>query len=100
MRTTAPHLATRRGLPLRRPCPPSASSSAEELVEAPVAVGLVVLLLEGALVELLEAERADKVLRVELPEHGGDATTCNTRALLTIVVVFEKVVSPPVSQLK
>lgn len=76
MRTTA-HPATQRGLPPRRPRPPRASSSAEELVEAPVAVGLVVLLLEGALVELLEAERADEVLRVELPEHGGDAATCN-----------------------
>ena len=32
------------------------------------------LLLERALVQLLEAEGADEVLRVELPEHGGDAT--------------------------
>lgn len=45
----------------------------EELDEAALAVGLVVLLLEGALVELLEAEGADKVLRVELLAHGGDA---------------------------
>lgn len=45
----------------------------EEFDEAAVAVGLVVLLLEGAFVELLEAERTHKVLRVELLAHGGDA---------------------------
>lgn len=49
------------------------SDLTEELDEAALAVGLVVLLLEGALVELLEAEGADKVLRVELLAHGGDA---------------------------
>lgn len=38
-----------------------------------MAVGLVVLLLEGALVQLLQAEGAHKVLRVELAEHGGNA---------------------------
>lgn len=38
-----------------------------------MAVRLVVLLLEGAFVELLEAEGADEVLRVELLGHGGDA---------------------------
>lgn len=38
-----------------------------------MAVRFVVLLLEGALVELLQAEGADKVLRVELLGHGGDA---------------------------
>lgn len=38
-----------------------------------MAVGLVVLLFEGALVELLEAESAHKVLWVELLAHGGDA---------------------------
>ena len=47
--------------------------SAEELDEAGVAVRLVVLLLEGALVQLLQAESADKVLRVKLLEHGRDA---------------------------
>lgn len=46
---------------------------AEELQEAALAVGLVVLLLEGALVELLEAEGTDEVLGVELLGHGGDA---------------------------
>lgn len=49
------------------------SGLTEELDEAALAVGLVVLLLEGALVELLETEGADKVLRVELLAHGGDA---------------------------
>lgn len=48
---------------------------AEQLVEASVAIRLVVLLLEGALVQLLQAERAHKMLRVELPEHGGYAST-------------------------
>lgn len=46
---------------------------AEELEEAVLTVRLVVLLLEGALVELLEAEGAHEVLRVELLGHGGDA---------------------------
>lgn len=46
---------------------------AEELEEAALAVGLVVLLLEGALVELPEAKGAHEVLGVELLGHGGDA---------------------------
>lgn len=46
---------------------------AEELQEAALTVGLVVLLLEGALVELLEAKGAHEVLGVELLGHGGDA---------------------------
>lgn len=46
---------------------------AEELQEAALAVRLVVLLFEGALVELLEAKGTDKVLGVELLGHGGDA---------------------------
>lgn len=41
-----------------------------------MAVWFVVLLLEGALVELLEAEGTDKMLRVELLAHGRDAPTC------------------------
>lgn len=48
-------------------------SLTEEFDEAALAVRLVVLLLEGAFVELLEAERAHKVLRVELLAHGCDA---------------------------
>lgn len=36
-------------------------------------VRLVALLLEGALVQLLQAESADEVLGVELPEHGRNA---------------------------
>lgn len=38
-----------------------------------MAVRLVAVLLEGALVQLALAERADEVLRVELPVHGRDA---------------------------
>lgn len=37
------------------------------------AVGFVLFLLEGPLVDLFKAEGADEVLGVELPEHGGDA---------------------------
>lgn len=45
----------------------------EELQEAALTVGLVILLLEGALVELLEAKGAHEMLGVELLGHGGDA---------------------------
>lgn len=45
----------------------------EEFNEAAVAVGLVILLLEGALVKLLEAESTHKVLWVKLLAHGCDA---------------------------
>lgn len=48
-------------------------SLTEEFNEAALAVGLVILLLEGAFVELLEAESAHKVLWVELLSHGCDA---------------------------
>jgi hypothetical protein len=58
------------------PRTPRGRPSAEELLEAAVAVGLVVLLLERALVKLLQAEGADEVLRVEFPEHGRYAATC------------------------
>lgn len=53
------------------------SGLAEELQEAALAVRLVVLLLEGALVELLEAEGAHEMLGVELLGHGGDAAPGN-----------------------
>lgn len=61
---------------------PTSSSSrrtdaalAEELNEADLAVGLLVLLLEGAFVQLLEAEGAHKVFGVELLAHGRDAAS-------------------------
>lgn len=38
-----------------------------------MAVGLVLLLLKRALVELFETEGADEMLRVELSAHSGDA---------------------------
>lgn len=50
--------------------------SAEELLETAVTVGLVVLLLEGALVQLFQAKRADEVFGVEFAEHRGYAATC------------------------
>ena len=42
---------------------------------AVVAVRLLVPLFEGALVQALQAEGADKMLGVELLGHGGDAST-------------------------
>lgn len=51
--------------------------STKQLVEATVAIRFVVLLLKRALVQLLQAERTDKVLRMELPEHGRNATAHN-----------------------
>lgn len=50
-----------------------ACSLTEEFDKTAMAVGLVVLLFEGALVELLQAEGAHKVLWVELLAHGCDA---------------------------
>lgn len=52
-----------------------AAPSTEQFLEAAVTVGLVVLLLEGALVQLLQAERADEVFRVKFAKHRGYATT-------------------------
>lgn len=49
-----------------------ARDSAKESVKAPVAVWLLSLLLEGALVQLLQTEAAYKVFRMKLAEHGGD----------------------------
>lgn len=48
-------------------------SLTEEFNKAALAVGLVVLLLEGAFVELLEAESAHEMLWVKLLAHGCDA---------------------------
>lgn len=49
----------------------------EELEEAVLAVGLVVLLFEGSFVELLEAEGTDKVFGVEFLAHSSDAASCD-----------------------
>lgn len=49
----------------------------EELEEAVLAVGLVVLLFEGSFVELLEAEGTDKVFWVEFLAHSSDAASCD-----------------------
>lgn len=66
------HLDTRISV-CRHVCITFTRRLTEELDEAAVAIGLVVLLLEGAFVELLEAESAHKVLRVELLAHGCNA---------------------------
>lgn len=86
------HASRRRGRATEGPGP---SQSPKELDEAGVAVRLLVLLLEGALVELLEAEGADKMLRVELPCHGCDAAAGDgllaartERAALLVVMDF------------
>ena len=47
----------------------------EEFVEATVAVWLVVLFLECALVQLLQTKRAHEVLGMEFPEHRCYAAT-------------------------
>lgn len=49
----------------------------EEFDKTAVAVGLFILLLESAFVQLLEAESAHKVLWVELLGHGCDAAACD-----------------------
>lgn len=77
------HFTSRHREPTTPPALPALLTSthgwsrlAEQLDEAAVAVGLVVLFFEGAFVELLQAEGADKVLRVELLGHGRDAASC------------------------
>lgn len=52
------------------------STLTEEFDKATMAVWFVVLLLEGALVELLEAKGTDKMLRVELLPHSRYAPAC------------------------
>ena len=52
----------------------------EEFVEARVTVGLLLVLLEGALVQLLQTERTGKVFRMVLLEHRRDAATGDRRA--------------------
>lgn len=56
-------------------------------------IRLIILFLEGALVQLPEAEGADEVFGVELAEHGGDAAAGDglvaagaQRAALAVVV--------------
>lgn len=57
------------------PCYTCTHHLTEQFNEAAVAVGFVILLFEGSLVELLQAKRAHKVLRVKLFSHGCDAAT-------------------------
>ena len=74
----------------------------EQLDEAAVAVGFVILLFEGAFVELFQAEGADKVLRVELLGHGRDAAasdgllTAGAEGAAALVVVHFTVGLPVV----
>lgn len=49
----------------------------EELDKAVVTIGLVILLFEGALVELFQAEGTDKMLWVELLSHSSDTAACD-----------------------
>ena len=51
--------------------------SSKKALEASVAVRLVSLLLESALLQLLQAVRADEVLRVELFKHRRNAPPFN-----------------------
>lgn len=49
----------------------------ENFLKTTVAVWLVILFFKCALVKLLKTESTDKVLRVKLPKHGRNATSCN-----------------------
>ena len=53
-----------------------ARRSSEEAFEAAVAVGLVALLFERSLLQLLLTVRAHEARRVELAEHGRNAPSC------------------------
>ena len=75
--------------------------STKQSVVAPVAVRLVPVLFEGSL-ELLQTERADKMLWVELAKHGGDAAArdglaapcagCSPHLVVVVLAVGETVV--------
>lgn len=73
---------------------PCGFRSDKEFVKAGVAVGLAILLLEDAIVQLGEAKGTDKVLRVELVPHGTDTAPHNglptAKAHCSLVVVVVK----------
>jgi hypothetical protein len=50
------------------------TSLAEQFLKTTVAIRLVILFLEGSLVQLLKAKRANKMLWMKLAEHRGDAS--------------------------
>lgn len=68
--------------------------STEELLEAAVTVGLVVLLFERAFVQLLQTECADKVLGMELSEHCRDTTSCKQTSLEVVLIWQSGLTSP------
>ena len=53
---------------------------AEQSLEAAVAIRLVAVFFERALLQLLQAIRAHEVLRVKFAEHGRDAPTCTFKS--------------------
>lgn len=53
------------------------SRLAEQLVEASMAIGFVVLLLERSLVQLLQTESAHKMFGMEFLKHGRYAAACD-----------------------
>lgn len=55
----------------------NANKSSKKPVEALMAIRFLSLLLESSLVELFQAERADKMLRMEFAKHGRDAPARN-----------------------
>ena len=69
-------MTRRKDAPRMRRRKKSRNHLAKEFFETAVTVGLLVLFFECAFVELLQAEGTHKVLGMELPEHGCDATTC------------------------
>ena len=52
----------------------------KQSVVTSMTVGFVPVFFEGSFVELLQAEGADKVFRVKLSKHGGDAAAGNRLA--------------------
>jgi hypothetical protein len=48
-------------------------------------IWFIILFLESPLVQLLEAESADKMFRMELAKHGCDTATCKRKIKLRYV---------------
>ena len=57
-------------------CSTEDDDSAEQSLKAAVAIRLVAVFFERALLQLLQAIRTHKVLRVKFAEHGRNAPTC------------------------
>lgn len=102
-KTLSRETASRFILLQKKVIPKNTNYLSEEFIEAAMAVRLVVLLLERALVQLFQAKRTYKMLRVEFAEHCCYAATCrkcemqkkNINIILTILN-FKNLVYLPV----